>query len=253
MEPDSVEAASGRTQETHVLRSRVHVLRDAIHETGVVALGYLPLGIALGVFAASQGIPVWLVTLMSAVIYAGSMEFTAVTLMTSGVALPQVAITTFFVNFRHIFYGLSFPLHKVRSVAGKLYSVHALTDEAYALVVARDTDSLDGAHLVAIQFLCQFYWVIGATVGAVVGALLPFDTSFMGFSLTALFVSLTVDELKRNRMFGQALAAFICGVMALIIVPEQMLMVALGCYTAISVWRVMRELHDGSQRGGSES
>lgn len=96
-------------------------VKKALRDTYVVGLGYVPLGFAFGVFAVTQGFPMWLAVVSSIVIYAGSMEFTAVGLILSGVSLPQIAITTFFVNFRHLFYGLSFPLHRIRSVPGRLY------------------------------------------------------------------------------------------------------------------------------------
>ena len=66
-------------------------------------------------------------------VYAGSMEFLAVGLVVAVTPLPQLALTTFLVNFRHVFYALSFPLQRVRGRAGRTYSMYALTDEAYAL------------------------------------------------------------------------------------------------------------------------
>lgn len=88
-------------------------LKQAARLTGPVGMGYLPLGIAFGAFAVTQGFPIWLTILSAAIIYAGSMEFTAVSLILGGIDLFQIALTTLFVNFRHVFYGLSFPLRKI--------------------------------------------------------------------------------------------------------------------------------------------
>src|SRR3546814_8178273 len=90
----------------------------------------------------------------SVLIYAGSMEFLAIGLVTGGAGLLQVATTTFFVNFRHVFYGLSFPLRKVRSAVGRLYGVHALTDEAYALRSEEHTSELQSLMRISYAVFC---------------------------------------------------------------------------------------------------
>lgn len=215
------------------MKGSVVEAKKALRDTYVVGLGYVPLGFAFGVFAVTQGFPVWLSIVSSIVIYAGSMEFTAVGLILTGVSLPQIAVTTFFVNFRHLFYGLSFPLHRVRSLAGRLYGVHALTDEAYALLASRPAGTLSGVQVVTTKALCQAYWVMGVAAGALVGNLLSFDTNFLGFALTALFVTLAVDAYKQNRQWGIGIAAFGCALAGVLFAREQMLVVALGLFTVL--------------------
>ena len=50
--------------------------------------------------------------------------------------IVTVALTTFVVNSRHVFYALSFPLDRVRGMLGKAYSTYMLSDEAYAVGVS---------------------------------------------------------------------------------------------------------------------
>ena len=204
-----------------------------LKDTAPVALGLVPLGLAFGILIVQTGYDWWWAPIFSTVIYAGSMEFTAVGLILTGVSLPQIAVTTFFVNFRHLFYGLSFPLHRVRSLAGRLYGVHALTDEAYALLAPRPAGTLSGVQVVTTEALCQAYWVMGVAAGALVGNLLSFDTNFLGFALTALFVTLAVDAYKQNRQWGIGIAAFGCALAGVLFAREQMLVVALGLFTVL--------------------
>ena len=220
-------------------------MKKALRDTYVVGLGYVPLGFAFGVFAVTQGFPMWLAVVSSIVIYAGSMEFTAVGLILSGVSLPQIAITTFFVNFRHLFYGLSFPLHRIRSVPGRLYGVHALTDEAYALLAPKPAGTLSGVQVLTTEALCQFYWVVGVGGGALVGNLLTFDTRFLGFALTALFVTLAVDAYKQNHQWGIGLAAFGCAVFGVFLARGQMLVIALGLFTVLILANAWFQLRRG--------
>ncbi|WP_286157436.1 AzlC family ABC transporter permease [Streptosporangium nondiastaticum] len=60
-------------------------------------------------------------------------------------------------NFRHVFYALSFPLHRVKSRAGKAYSTYTMTDEAYALTTRECAQSWSGRRMVWLQVLCQVY------------------------------------------------------------------------------------------------
>src|SRR5699024_3357101 len=85
-------------------------------------LSLFPLGIALGLLATHSGLPAWAVPGLSIFGYAGSLEFLMVDMMTAGTGLLAIAVTTFFVNFRHVFYAFSFPLHVVKTPIAKVYS-----------------------------------------------------------------------------------------------------------------------------------
>ena len=209
-------------------------LKQAARLTGPVGMGYLPLGIAFGAFAVTQGFPIWLTILSAAIIYAGSMEFTAVSLILGGIDFFQIALTTLFVNFRHVFYGLSFPLRKIKSAPARLYAIHSLTDEAYALTASHLGDKrLTGPVVLSINLLCQLYWVGGVTVGAFVGKALPFDTDFLGFALPALFVTLAIDAYRQSNYPTLGLAALACGLIGASWCGKYMLITALSLFSVV--------------------
>ena len=112
--------------------------RDTARLAAPVCLGMIPLGIAFGLLVLHAGLPWWWATVFSAVVYAGSLEFLLVAMVAAAVPLAQVALTALMVNSRHVFYALSFPLHRVRGVVGRTYSSFAITDEAHALTTAPD-------------------------------------------------------------------------------------------------------------------
>lgn len=228
-------------------------LKQAARLTGPVGMGYLPLGIAFGAFAVTQGFPIWLTILSAAIIYAGSMEFTAVSLILGGIDFFQIALTTLFVNFRHVFYGLSFPLRKIKSAPARLYAIHSLTDEAYALTASHLGDKrLTGPVVVSINLLCHLYWVGGVTVGAFVGKALPFDTDFLGFALPVLFVTLAIDAHRQSDYPLLGLAALACGLIGAIWCGKYMLITALSIFTVVVLlhcaWVIRRR---PSGRGGA--
>ncbi|MFJ5927315.1 AzlC family ABC transporter permease [Kitasatospora sp. NPDC092948] len=207
-----------------------HAVRSAATDTLGVGLGLYPLGVAFGVLLVQSGFAWWWAPVFSAFIYAGSLEFLAIGLLLAVTPLASVAVTTFLVNFRHVFYGLSFPLHHVRGRAAKAYSVYALTDEAYALAAARP--GLTGRRIVAIQAFCQAYWMLGGLTGALLGAALPGTVRGLDFALTALFAVLAVDGWRATRDVPGPVLALLAALAALVLAKDQLLVVALGLYVA---------------------
>lgn len=124
-----------------------------------VALGLVPLGLAFGLLVTQSGFAWWWAPVFSVVIYAGSMEFLAVSLVTGGVAPAAAALYGLLVNFRHVFYGLSFPTGAVRNPLARAYGVYALTDETYAVLSARPGVRWTGARVITVEVVCQVAWV----------------------------------------------------------------------------------------------
>ncbi|SEI76159.1 4-azaleucine resistance probable transporter AzlC [Allopseudospirillum japonicum] len=190
-----------------------------------VMFGYLPLGAAFGVmFTSSLPYDWYFATLMGLVIYAGAGQFLAVTLLATQASLLEVAIATFALNARHIFFGLS--LIKRYQGAGwrKLYLIFGLTDETYSLQTSRFTLSdPNQEHQLGfyITLLNQGYWVLGCTLGALAGRYLTFNSQGIEFTLVALFIVLALEQysaLGQKKPFALALFS---GCIALILVPSQ--------------------------------
>ncbi len=83
------------------------MIKPAFIATIPVLTGYLVLGFGFGIIMKANGYGIMLAFAMSLLIYAGSMQYVAVGLMTSGASLITVALTTLMVNARHLFYGIS--------------------------------------------------------------------------------------------------------------------------------------------------
>lgn len=130
-----------------------NALKAAFPYTIPVLLGYIFLGIAFGILLSSQGYPYWLAILMSLCIYAGSMQFVAINLLTGGAGLLSAAAMTLMVNARHLFYGLSM-LEKFRTMKHKKpYMIFSLTDETYSLLCGLTPPLRCGFKLVLL-FYC---------------------------------------------------------------------------------------------------
>lgn len=210
--------------------------RAALPRTLPVLAGYLVLGVAFGLLLNSIGLGVFWAAAMSILVYAGSAQFLAVSLIGASASLPQVALLTFLLNFRHFFYGLSMVSRYQGVGKRKLYLAFALSDETYAILAgALPPAQVDPAdYYFAVSLLDQCYWVAGSLIGATVGQLITFDTTGVDFAMTALFVVLAVEQWKSARRHAPALFGGCCGVVCLLIFgPDLFLIPALAAIVAL--------------------
>ena len=219
------------------MREEIH---KGIKDTWAAALGLIPLGLAFGLLMVQSGFSWWWTPIFSIVIYAGSMEFLAISMVTGGVSALSSLLTGFMVNFRHIFYGLTFPRKRINSPVGKAYSTYALTDETYAIVSALPREErLSGTRILSIQIFCQMLWVGGGLVGALAGQVIPSSVEGMEFALVALFVVLAMDSFRNNQDLFLPLSAAALGILAAFITPGQLLMLSLSAYFLLLIIRYL--------------
>lgn len=153
--------------------------------------------------------------------------------------LASVAVTAFLVNFRHIFYALAFPLHRVTGLPAKAYSTFALSDEAYALTVNPAARDWRRARILFVQLFLQLFWVVSVTIGALAGTLIPDRVVGLEFAMTALFLVLGIEAWKARRDIPTPLAAIGCVIVARLVTPDQMLVVSLGLFTLALIARYL--------------
>ncbi len=207
--------------------------RAALRDSASVGLGFLPLGLAFGALVTQSGLDWWWAGLSAALIYGGSFEFLLTGMVTAAAPLAAIAGTAFMVNVRHVFYALSFPLHRVTGRLGKAYGTFALSDEAYALTATDEARSWSSRRILWLQLFMHLYWAGSATAGALLGSLIPDSVTGLDFALTALFTVLALDALRdvRGDLPTPALA-LISAVAARLLFPGQMLLAAFALFTA---------------------
>ena len=161
-----------------------------------VMAGYIVLGTGFGILMRNAGYGVLWAFSMSALIYAGSMQFVGVGLLTGGASVITAIFTTIMVNARHLFYSISMVDSYKDAGKYKPYMIFALTDETYSLLC--DGKVPDGVEANRYRFLVSLfnhsYWILGSVMGNLLGAVLPFSTAGIEFSMTALFISSFVEQ-----------------------------------------------------------
>lgn len=171
-------------------------IRTAFLDTLPVMTGYVFLGFGFGILMYQQGFGFLWSVAMSLFIYAGSMQYMAVSLLTGGASLLTAALTTLVVNARHLFYGISMVDAYKGAGKKKPYLIFALTDETYSMVVKDQVpDGLSRhSYCLLVSFFDQLWWVGGTALGALAGSLIPLNYEGIEFVLTALFVTIFVEQ-----------------------------------------------------------
>ncbi len=202
-------------------------LRLALRDTIPVLTGYLFLGAGFGILLSEAGYGAGWALLMSIFVYAGSGQYLLVSLITSGASLLSTAIATLLVNARHLFYGISLVDTYRNAGKKKPYMIFSLTDETYSLVTqAKVSDGVDKtAYCFLVSLLDQCYWIIGCVLGNVAGMLLPIDFTGISFVLTALFVTMFVEQWLSVKDHGPAMIGVVCTVFCLVIFGNELFLI----------------------------
>ena len=207
-------------------KNNTTLIRQAFIRSLPVMAGYIVLGIGFGMLAYSKGLGIWWPVIMSIFIYAGSLQYMAIDLFSSHAGFLTMALTALAVNARHLLYGLSMISKYKKAGKKKPYLIFALTDETYSLLVKKDPFNRDDnpAFYFWVSLFDQIYWVSGSLIGVLAGHFLPIDTTGIDFSLTALFVTVAVDQWVEAKKHWPAIAGGICAIVCrLIFGPDSFL------------------------------
>ena len=191
--------------------------RGAFPATVPVLTGFACLGLAYGLLMQTKGYgPLWS-ALMSALAFGGSIQYVAITLLTTAFDPVQAFLLSVMVNARHIFYGLSL-LEKYRGL-GKIrgFLICVLCDETFSLVSTLEPPQ--GVErrdfYLCVSLLNYLYWVSASALGGVLGRWVSFDTTGLDFALTALFVVLFLEQWSRRENRPAGVAGILCAAAAL--------------------------------------
>lgn len=201
------------------MKKSISALKSVFPKTIPVLTGYLILGIAYGMLMSDKGYGVLWSALMSIFAFCGSMQYVAITLLTTAFDPLSAFFLSLMVNARHVFYGISM-LEKYRGM-GKLrpFLIFALTDETYSIVSCCEPPEnvSDRQFYFCVSFLDWIYWIGGTVIGALLGGALTFNTMGMDFALNALFIVLFIEQWKKPENRISCLIGLLCTALCLLI------------------------------------
>ncbi len=193
--------------------------KEAFKDSIPIMAGYLVLGSGFGIVASSYNYNILVPICMSLFIYAGSMEYLTLSLLSMGTSLVNAAIMTVVVNLRHMFYGIAM-LSKYNNLKKhKAYTIFSLTDETFSVVVSKklNKDLNSDEYYFYISLLNQFYWLVGTIAGYLIGNILPFSSEGVDFSMTALFICVVIGQWEENKNHLPTIVGFAVSIACLLI------------------------------------
>lgn len=202
---------------------KTNLLKSILLTTLPVMAGYIAIGIGFGILLKANGYGLWWALGMSVFIYAGAMQYVGVALLSSGASLLTVGLTTLIVNARHLFYGITMIDRYKGAGLKKAYLMHALTDETYSLVCNAKVPEGVNPHLyyLWISICNHIYWIIGSILGVLVGSVIPFNTAGIDFAMTALFITVFIDQWRSSTQHSPAITGVCISIVCLLVFGQE--------------------------------
>lgn len=229
------------------------LLKTVLLTTLPVMAGYIAIGIGFGILLKVNGYGLWWAIGMSVFIYAGAMQYVGVSLLSGGASLLTVGLTTLMVNARHLFYGITMIDRYKGAGLKKPYLMHALTDETYSLVCDGKVPEGVNAHMyyLLVSAFNQTYWVIGSIIGSLVGSVIPFNTAGIDFAMTALFITVFIDQWKSTKQHSPAITGICIAVLCLLIFGQEHFLIPTLLAITATLTLLRKKLEKEAARNGS--
>ncbi len=211
-------------------------LKCAFPHTIPIFAGFCFLGMTYGIYMKVSGFAFWYPMLMSLVIYGGSLEFVAVSMLLAPYAPMQAFLMTLMIQARHLFYGIAL-LDKFRGMGWKKpYLIFGMCDETFSInCTAEIPENVDrGWFYFFVTLLNQIYWVLGATAGGLVGGLIRFNTEGLDFVMMAMFVVIFLEQWRKEKRHDSAAVGMAASVVCLAIFgADNFLIPTMVCILAV--------------------
>ena len=233
---------------------KIKALKAAFPYTIPIFAGFWFIALAYGILMNVNGFSFVYPMLMSLLIFGGSLEFIAVTMLMSAFSPVSALAVTLLVQARHLFYGIAM-LDRFKGMGWKkAYLIFGMCDESFSINYTANIppDVDEGWFMFFVTLLNHFYWVSGATIGGLVGSLLKFNTEGLSFVMTAMFVAIFTDQLIKEKNKYTGMIGIGATLFCLIIfgadsfmIPSMLLML-----TSLTVFRTTIEKSYSSQSEG---
>ena len=202
-------------------RTTKSILKSGAVSAWPICLGYLPIGLALGVLAQQAGLPWWAVAMMSLLVFAGSAQFICVAMLAAGASTAAIIFTTLVVNLRHTLMSSALAVH-LKGVGRKFLALYAygITDESFAVNMAKFRDGQwNRWQALSVNHIANAVWVIATVTGSLIGQLVPQGAFGIDYALTGMFICLLVYQLHGRIYIVTGLLATVISVFWYLLIP----------------------------------
>lgn len=197
------------------------IITEGFKAVWPICVGYVPLGLAFGILAEKAGLSPLQTCFMSLGVFAGSGQFIAVSMLSSGAGILSIVLTTFMVNLRHLLMSSSLAVF-LNGVSRLKVSVlsYGIVDETFAVNLGKfKTRDWGVNRAIAASYFAFFSWVLSTTAGSYCGRFISAHAFGIDYALIAMFICLLVFQLGGTIYFITAAIAGIAGVVVSVILP----------------------------------
>lgn len=194
---------------------------DGFKAAWPICMGYVPIGLAFGVLAQKAGLQPWQIGMMSLFVFAGSSQFIAVSMLSSGASVAAIAMTTFVVNLRHFLMSSSLAVY-LQGSSGKFLTAFAygVTDESFAVNMAKFRgEEWSKEQALVVNQTANAAWVLSTVIGGYGGEFIPAGSFGIDYALSAMFLALVVFQLRGRIYVITGITAGILAVILALLVP----------------------------------
>ena len=196
-------------------------LKDGLNAGWPICLGYLPIGMAFGVLAQKAGLTPLQIGLMSIMVFAGSSQFIAVSMLAGGASAPAIITTTFVVNLRHVLMSSALAVY-LRAAHRGLLALYAygVTDESFAVNLPRfNARAWNLSRALVVNHAANLTWFISTVTGGLFGQFIPEGAFGIDYALIAMFICLLIYQLRERIHLLTAVIAGITAVGLALVIP----------------------------------
>lgn len=193
--------------------------KAAFPHTIPIMAGFLFLGMSYGIYSSANGFSFVYPMLTSMLVFGGSLEFVTVSMLLGSFAPFQTFLMALLIQARHIFYGITM-LNKYKGTGiKKFYLIFGMCDESFSINCSvNPPDGVDkGWFMFFVTILNQLYWVLGATIGGILGSVINFNIKGIDFVMTAMFVVIFLEHWLGAKKRQPAIIGILTSVACLVI------------------------------------
>lgn len=207
-----------------------------------ICLGYAPIGLAFGVLAQKAGLTPLEIGLMSVIVFAGSSQFIAVSMLSAGASMVSIVATAFIVNLRHFLMSSALAVYLKNSDMKKLtFFSYGVTDESFAVNLTRFRESdWDLNSALVTNFTANITWLITTVLGGFSGQFIPAHAFGIDYALVGMFICLLVFQIRGLIYVITAVIAGIFAVFLSMIIPGNSYIV-IASMTAAAIGVVLKK------------
>jgi 4-azaleucine resistance transporter AzlC len=184
------------------------LLRDIL----AIAAAVFAVGASFGAISVATGLPWWLPSVMSVLVFAGGSQFLMVGVLGAGGSPIAAVLGGLVLNARHLPYGMAIGDAIGRGRLARFIGSHLLIDESTAFALAQRDPARARAAYWATGMTLFVSWNLGVVVGVLAGQAIGdptafgLDAAFPAGLLALLLPSLRDRAVLRPALLGAAIA-----------------------------------------------